>query len=71
MALNLLNGGQPSHAQSSLPALPAHLQSDTHLTAHLASRYELGIWDLCGVHQTDMGTVSTFPCPLRDFHHKR
>lgn len=32
-------GNIPSHAQSSLPALPAHLQSDTHLTAHLASRY--------------------------------
>ncbi|KAF2837194.1 glycosyltransferase family 2 protein [Patellaria atrata CBS 101060] len=25
--------------QPSLPALPAHLQSDTHLTAHLASRF--------------------------------
>jgi chitin synthase len=32
-------GNTPSHAQSSLPSLPSHLQSDTHLTAHLASRY--------------------------------
>jgi chitin synthase len=29
----------PQHAQPSLAALPAHLQSDTHLTAHLASRF--------------------------------
>ena len=29
----------PSYSQASLPALPAHLQSDTQLTAHLASRY--------------------------------
>lgn len=34
-----MTGGSPAHAQSSLPSLPAHLQSDTHLTAHLASRY--------------------------------
>ncbi|KAJ5627136.1 Chitin synthase 8 [Penicillium herquei] len=33
----------PAHAQSSLPALPAHLQSDTHLTAHLASRFHVGL----------------------------
>ena len=32
--------GPPSHTQPSLPALPSHLQSDTHLTAHLASRCE-------------------------------
>jgi chitin synthase len=29
----------PQYAQPSLPALPPHLQSDTHLTAHLASRF--------------------------------
>lgn len=29
--------------QSSLPMLPAHLQSDTHLTAHLASRFHVGL----------------------------
>lgn len=34
-----MTGATPAHAQSSLPSLPAHLQSDTHLTAHLASRY--------------------------------
>lgn len=33
----------PSHAQSSLPSLPAHLQSDTHLTAHLASRFHVSL----------------------------
>lgn len=33
-------GSGPAHAQASLPSLPAHLQSDTHLTAHLASRYD-------------------------------
>lgn len=35
------NGGP--HTQASLPSLPAHLQSDTHLTAHLASRFHVGI----------------------------
>ncbi|PWY74457.1 hypothetical protein BO70DRAFT_398773 [Aspergillus heteromorphus CBS 117.55] len=33
----------PAHAQSSLPSLPSHLQSDTHLTAHLASRFHVGL----------------------------
>jgi chitin synthase len=32
-------GGQPQIAEESLPSLPSHLQSDTQLTAHLASRY--------------------------------
>ncbi|XHG02063.1 hypothetical protein AWENTII_005426 [Aspergillus wentii] len=36
-------GSTPSHAQSSLPSLPSHLQSDTHLTAHLASRFHVGL----------------------------
>ncbi|KAL2047445.1 hypothetical protein ABVK25_011517 [Lepraria finkii] len=43
MALHSLNGSTPSHAQPSLPALPAHLQSDTHLTAHLASRFHVSL----------------------------
>ncbi|OCK84288.1 glycosyltransferase family 2 protein [Lepidopterella palustris CBS 459.81] len=34
-----LTGNVPQYAQSSLPSLPAHLQSDTQLTAHLASRF--------------------------------
>ncbi|PKY01607.1 chitin synthase E [Aspergillus campestris IBT 28561] len=38
-----VGGHVPSHAQSSLPSLPAHLQSDTHLTAHLASRFHVGL----------------------------
>ncbi|KAH0238950.1 hypothetical protein KCU71_g24349, partial [Aureobasidium melanogenum] len=33
----------PAHAQASLPALPAHLQDDTHLTAHLASRFHVSL----------------------------
>ncbi|KAF1949728.1 chitin synthase 6 [Byssothecium circinans] len=32
-------GNVPSYANPSLPSLPQHLQSDTHLTAHLASRF--------------------------------
>lgn len=42
MALNLpaVGGGHGgAHTQPSLPSLPAHLQSDTHLTGHLASRF--------------------------------
>jgi chitin synthase len=42
MALNLPSLGSGSggaHTQPSLPSLPSHLQSDTHLTAHLASRF--------------------------------
>lgn len=42
MALNNQGGGG-AHSQPSLPALPAHLQSDTHLTAHLASRFHLSL----------------------------
>ncbi|KAJ5899273.1 hypothetical protein N7495_004017 [Penicillium taxi] len=38
-----VTGTGPAHAQSSLPSLPAHLQSDTHLTAHLASRFHVGL----------------------------
>ncbi|KAL2861078.1 chitin synthase class Va [Aspergillus lucknowensis] len=43
MAATLPTGHTPSHVQSSLPSLPAHLQSDTHLTAHLASRFHVGL----------------------------
>ncbi len=46
MALNLPplggNSGGP-HTQPSLPSLPAHAQSDTQLTAHLASRFHVSI----------------------------
>lgn len=35
------NGG--AHTQPSLPALPAHLQSDTDLTGHLASRFHVSL----------------------------
>src|SRR6201986_1019915 len=36
-------GNVPAHLQASLPALPPHLQSDTHLTAHLASRFHVSL----------------------------
>jgi hypothetical protein len=42
MALNQPQGGG-AHTQPSLPALPAHLQTDTHLTAHLASRFHVSL----------------------------
>lgn len=31
----------PQASQASLPSLPAHQQSDTNLTAHIASRYHV------------------------------
>lgn len=44
MALNLPTmGGAGAHTQPSLPSLPAHLQSDTQLTAHLASRFHVSL----------------------------
>ncbi|KAI9750505.1 MAG: N-terminal acetyltransferase A complex catalytic subunit ard1 [Chaenotheca gracillima] len=44
MAQNGAHGGSsPAHAQPSLPSLPTHLQSDTHVTAHLASRFHVGL----------------------------
>lgn len=36
-------GNVPAHLQASLPALPPYLQSDTHLTAHLASRFHVSL----------------------------
>ncbi|TQS39316.1 hypothetical protein Golomagni_00160 [Golovinomyces magnicellulatus] len=38
-----LNQGGGAHSQPSLVALPQHLQSDTHLTAHLASRFHVSL----------------------------
>ena len=35
--------GGGAHTQPSLPSLPAHLQSDTQITAHLASRFHVSI----------------------------
>jgi chitin synthase len=45
MALSLppMGGSGGAHTQPSLPSLPAHLQSDTHLTAHLASRFHVSL----------------------------
>lgn len=44
MAHNMPMGGNGgAHTQASLPSLPAHLQSDTHITAHLASRFHVSI----------------------------
>ena len=38
-----MGGNVPAHMQSSLHALPPHQQSDTHLTAHLASRFHVSL----------------------------
>ncbi|KAM5348466.1 hypothetical protein ACJ41O_008290 [Fusarium nematophilum] len=44
MSLPQLGSGTGgAHTQPSLPSLPAHLQSDTHLTAHLASRFHVSL----------------------------
>ncbi|KAL2671150.1 hypothetical protein Neosp_013724 [[Neocosmospora] mangrovei] len=43
MSLPHLGSGGGPHTQPSLPSLPAHLQSDTHLTAHLASRFHVSL----------------------------
>lgn len=45
MASNLQVGGSGggAHTQPSLPSLPAHLQSDTQITAHLASRFHVNL----------------------------
>ncbi|ROT38741.1 chitin synthase [Sodiomyces alkalinus F11] len=45
MTMNLpsLSAGSGAHSQASLPSLPAHLQSDTQLTAHLASRFHVSL----------------------------
>ncbi|KAK1635298.1 chitin synthase [Colletotrichum phormii] len=46
MAMNLppIGGsGGGAHTQPSLPSLPAHSQSDTQLTAHLASRFHVSL----------------------------
>jgi len=42
MASNAGSATGGPHTQPSLAALPEHLQSDTHLTAHLASRFHAG-----------------------------
>lgn len=39
----MLGGNRPQHTEASLPNLPPHLQSDTHLTAHLASRFHVSL----------------------------
>ncbi|OLN97373.1 Chitin synthase 8-like protein 1 [Colletotrichum chlorophyti] len=43
MAMNLGGNGGGPHTQPSLPSLPAHSQSDTQLTAHLASRFHVSL----------------------------
>lgn len=42
---NLQTGGGSAgaHTQASLPSLPGHLQSDVHITAHLASRFHMSL----------------------------
>ena len=41
MSLHPQGGG--AHSQPSIPSLPAHLQSDTHIAAHLASRFHVNL----------------------------
>lgn len=41
MATNIQLGAGGAHTQDSLPSLPTHLQSDTQITAHLASRFHV------------------------------
>lgn len=36
-------GNSAAHTQASLPSLPAHLQTDSHLATHLASRYHVSL----------------------------
>jgi len=43
MTSGTMSSTQAQYLQPSLPALPHHLQSDTHLTAHLASRFHAHI----------------------------
>ncbi|MCJ1357819.1 MAG: hypothetical protein MMC33_007815 [Icmadophila ericetorum] len=43
MATPSLTKSSPAHSQASLPSLPTHLQSDTHITAHLASRFHVSL----------------------------
>jgi chitin synthase len=54
---------QPSpQAQPSLPALPSHLQSDTHITAHLASRFHLSL-PTATVSSQAIVSLNTFTSP--------
>lgn len=43
MAGTFMNSGAPQYTQDSLPDLPAHLQSEAQLAAHLASRYHVAL----------------------------
>jgi hypothetical protein len=70
MALNSMGGAGQSHSQSSLPALPAHLQSDTHLTAHLASRSVVE-FRRSGTADANRSQDFMFPSRCRDFPPKR
>ena len=38
-----LSNSAPQHTEDNLPALPPYLQSEAHLTAHLASRFHLNL----------------------------
>lgn len=69
MGLPSMSGPPPTHSQASLPALPSHLQSDTHLTAHLASRYACSVECFETTH-ADGSLVFMSPFPFPDYHHK-
>ena len=57
----------PAHMQPSLPALPSHLQSDTHLTAHLASR---SVNLVCDLEDANKSLGFTYPYPRHAFPRK-
>jgi len=52
----------PPQSQPSLPSLPSHLQSDTHITAHLASRFHLSL-PTATVSSHAIVSLNTFTTP--------
>lgn len=55
-------GAQSPQSQPSLPALPAHLQSDTHITAHLASRFHVAL-PTASLSSQAIVSLNTFTTP--------
>lgn len=53
---------QSPQSQPSLPSLPAHLQSDTHITAHLASRFHLSL-PTATISSQAIVSLNTFTTP--------
>jgi len=53
---------QTPQSQPSLPSLPAHLQSDTHITAHLASRFHLSL-PTANISSQALVSLNTYTSP--------